>query len=308
MMIDRRQVLAGLGGIGGLALCGAPRPALARTAVQMGSGEVVALSDGNLVLPFDFAFGDLPEDELDLILARYGVSGDQLEPPCNLTLLRQEDRIVLFDAGSGPAFMPSAGKLMSSLEAEGLTPDDITHVVFTHAHPDHLWGILDDFDEPIFANAEMMIGQDEWDYWTDPATVDTIGEARASFAVGAARRLAAIEGRVGFFKGGDEILPGIMAHATPGHTPGHMSFEIRNGGDAVMVGGDAISNGHVALARPDWPSGADQDPDLGAETRMRLLDQLVADDIALLGFHLPDGGLGRVERAGDYYQFTAEGM
>lgn len=308
MMIDRRQVLAGLGGIGGLTLCAAPGAALARTAVQMGDGEVVALSDGNLVLPFDFAFGDLPEDELDLILARYGVSGDQLEPPCNLTLLRQEDRIVLFDAGSGPAFMPSAGKLMRSLEAEGLAPEDITHVVFTHAHPDHLWGILDDFDEPLFANAEMMIGQDEWDYWTDPATVDTIGEARASFAVGAARRLAAIEGRVGFFKGGDEILPGIMAHATPGHTPGHMSFEIRNGGDAVMVGGDAISNGHVALARPDWPSGADQDPDLGAETRMRLLDQLVADDIALLGFHLPDGGLGRVERDGDYYQFTAEGM
>ncbi|MFX0545910.1 MBL fold metallo-hydrolase [Roseovarius sp. S1116L3] len=303
MDMDRRTVLTGLGA---LALSGVPSLSLARTAIRLGEAEVVALSDGHLVLPPEFAFEGLPESELDLILSRYNVPRDQLEPPCNLTLLRQGDKTILFDAGSGPAFMPSAGKLQSSLEAEGLAPEDITHVVFTHAHPDHLWGILDDFDEPIFSNAELMIGQAEWDYWTDPNTVSTIGEARASFAVGAARRLAAIEERIGFFNDGQEILPGVMAHSTPGHTPGHMSFEIRNGSNALMVGGDAIGNGHVAFARPDWPSGADQDTDLGIKTRMRLLDQLATDDITLLGFHLPHGGLGRVERDGENYHFAAE--
>ncbi len=303
MQFDRRQVLAGLGGI---ALGNVPSVSFARTVMPLGAAEVISLSDGNLVLPASFFFEGLPQDELDLILAKHNVPRDQLEPPCNLTLLRQEGRIVLFDAGSGPAFMPSAGALLDSLEAEGLTPDDITHVVFTHAHPDHLWGILDDFDEPVFSQAKLMIGQAEWEYWTDPNTVDTIGEARASFAVGAARRLAAIEEQITFFNGGQEILPGVMAHATPGHTPGHMSFEIRDGSSAVMVGGDAIGNEHVAFERPDWASGADQDTDLGAKTRMRLLDQLAADDIALLGFHLPHGGLGRVERAGDTYRFVAK--
>jgi glyoxylase-like metal-dependent hydrolase (beta-lactamase superfamily II) len=303
VMMQRRQVLAGLGG---LTLGGIPSGVFARTMMKMGSSEVVGLSDGNLVLPAQFFFEGLPEGELDLILAKHNVSQDQLEPPCNLTLLRQPDKTVLFDAGAGSGFMPSAGELLDSLDAEGLTPDDITHVVFTHGHPDHLWGILDDFGDVLFPEAQLMIGQDEWDYWTDPDTVNTIGEARASFAVGAARRLAAIEDQVSFFKDGQEILPRVMAHATPGHTPGHMSFEIRDGSAALLVGGDAIGNDHVAFERPDWASGADQDTDMGAKTRMRLLDMLATDDIALLGFHLPHGGLGRVERSGDVYRFVAK--
>lgn len=302
-MMHRRQVLASLGGF---SLGSMATGALARAMMQMGPSEVISLSDGNLVLPASFFFEGLPEDELDLILAKHNVPRDQLEPPCNLTLLRQPDRTVLFDAGAGQGFMPSAGELLHNLDAEGLTADDITHVVFTHGHPDHLWGVLDDFDEPAFPAAQLMMGQAEWDYWTDPDTVNTIGEARASFAVGAARRLAAIEDQVSFFKGGDEILPGIMAHSTPGHTPGHMSFEIRDGANALMVGGDAIGNAHVAFERPDWAHGADQDTEMGAKTRMRLLDQLATDDIALQGFHLPHGGLGRVERANGAYRFVPQ--
>ncbi|WP_108483483.1 MBL fold metallo-hydrolase [Oceaniglobus ichthyenteri] len=303
MTLNRRQVIAGLGGF---ALCGAGSGVFARTALQVGTSQVISLSDGNLVLPWSFFFEGLPEEKLTEILAKYDVPKDQLEPPCNLTLLRQEGRNVLFDAGSGSTFMPSAGEILNSLEAEGLSPEDITHVVFTHAHPDHLWGVLDDFDDPVFPDAELMIAQAEWDYWTDPNTVSTIGEERASFAVGAARRLAAVEDQISFFKDGDEIMSGVMAHATPGHTPGHMSFEIRDGKNAVMVVGDAIGNGHVAFERPAWASNSDQDPDLGAQTRLRLLDQLAADDISLLGFHLPQGGLGRVERDGETYRFVPE--
>ncbi|WP_299916530.1 MBL fold metallo-hydrolase [uncultured Roseobacter sp.] len=268
----------------------------------------MSISDGHLVLPGGFFFDGLPKADLDVILTKHGISTDQVEPPCNLTLLRQADKAVLFDAGSGAGFMPSAGRMLDKLEAVCVTPDDITHVVFTHAHPDHLWGILDDFDDPVFPDAQLMIGQAEWDYWTDPDTVNTIGDARASFAVGAARRLEAIRDQITFFRDAEEILPGVMAHGTPGHTPGHMSFEIREGSEALLVGGDAIGNAHVAFARPDWPTGADQDRDLGAQTRMRLLDQLATDEIALLGFHLPGGGLGWVARDGDAYRFVTEDM
>ena len=151
-----------------------------------------------------------------------------------------------------------------------------------------------------------MIGQTEWDYWKDPTTVDTIGDARASFAVGAQRRLEAIEDRVTFIKDGQEVLPGVMAQASFGHTPGHLSFEIRSGSDALMVVGDAIGNAHVAFERPDWPSGADQDKELGATTRQALLDKLALENTRILGFHLPGGGLGRVERTQDAYRFIQE--
>lgn len=302
-MLNRRNLLCG---VGALPLLGAGS-LWAGTKHQVGRHEIYSVSDGNLVLPGSLFFDGLPEEELGSILASAGVSRDQVTPPCNLTLLKQDDRLVLFDAGSGPAFMPSAGAILDSLGTLGIAAEDITHVIFTHAHPDHLWGILDDFDEPVFYQAEHMIAETEWAYWTDPNTVDSIGAQRASFAVGAARRLQAVADQMTFFKDGNEVLSGVMAHQTPGHTPGHTSFEIRDGGQALLVGGDAIGNHHVAFARPDWASGADQDTTLGAETRMRLLDQLAADDIALLGFHLPDGGLGRVERTDTAYRFIPEG-
>ncbi|WP_308342347.1 MBL fold metallo-hydrolase [Roseobacter insulae] len=302
--MDRRQVLAGLSG---LALGQMPFASFAQTELRIGQRQVTSISDGHLVLPGAMFFDHLPRAELNRILSDHGVSFEELRPPCNLTLMQEPDRVVLFDAGSGAGFMPSAGSMLASLETQGLAPEDITHVIITHAHPDHLWGILDDFDDLVFPNAEVMIGEQEWAYWTDPATVDTIGEARASFAVGAARRLDAIRDQVSLFNGGDEILPGVMAHGTPGHTPGHMSFEIRDGSDVVMVGGDAIGNHHVAFARPEWPSGTDQDQDLGAKTRVRLLDQLATERLPLMGFHLPGGGLGRVERLGDAYRFVEWG-
>lgn len=305
MNIDRRLLLAGLGSV---AMSGFPRISLAATSAKVGDMEVLSVSDGNLILPGAMFFDGHPEAEVEGILAPLNISKSQVEPPCNVTLLRHEDRVVLFDAGSGDGFMPSAGALIESLDAIGVAPDDVTHLVFTHGHPDHLWGVLDDFDDPVFTEAEHMMGQTEWDYWTDPDTVRTIGDVRASFAVGAARRLEAIEDRMTFFGDGDEVLPGIMSHASFGHTPGHMSFEVRSGTDALLVGGDAIGNHHIAFARPDWASGSDQDPSLAATTRKRLLDKLSYEKITLLGFHLPNGGIGRVEKKDSEYRFVSEDM
>lgn len=303
MNLHRRQILAAMGAS---ALVGLPRPSFAATELTLGNSRITTLSDGNLVLPMEFLLGNLPAADAAPVLAHYGITGDTVEPPCNLTLFQDAERTVLFDAGSGSGFMPSAGKILEALDAIGVSADDITHVLFTHAHPDHLWGVLDDFDDPVFANASYMIGQAEWEYWTDPATVESIGAERASFAVGAARRLAAIEDRMEFIAGGQEVLPGILAHDTPGHTPGHMAFEIRQGTEAALVVGDAIGNGHLAFARPDWASGSDQDAETGIATRTRLLDQLATDQMAMVGFHLPGGGLGRVERDGDAYRFVTE--
>lgn len=282
-------------------LAALPRQALAR--ISIGSGVLTTVSDGYLVLPGSLLFDPMPKDELDPLIAEFGLSKEQLKPSCNLALYRDGDTTVLFDVGSGPDFMPTAGILVDSLEALDLTPEDITHVVFTHAHPDHIWGLLDEFDDPLFTEATYMMGRTEWDYWWNPETVNTIGEARAAFAVGAKRRMAAIEDQVELFDDGQEILPGISALASFGHTPGHMSFEVKNGSDAAMVVGDAIGNHHVAFAEPDWRSGSDQDMELAAETRRRLLERLARDQMTLVGFHLPDGGIGRVETKGNGFRF-----
>ena len=297
-MMTRRAF--GAMGIAGLV---APR-AFAQTAI--GDFTLTSVSDGNLVLPANMILGGLEADALAAVQAEFGL-GDTLTPPCNVTLLQAGDRNVLFDVGAGPEFMSSAGFLLDALDAQGLAPEDITDVVFTHGHPDHLWGLLDDFDDLLFSDAAYMIGQTEWDYWTDPATVDSIGADRTTFAVGAARRLDRIADRVTFIGDGAEILPGVAAHATFGHTPGHMAFEVRQGADAVMILGDCIGNHHAAFRFPAMPSGSDQDQTAAAATRVALLDRLASEQMTVLGFHLPGNGLGRVERDGDAYRFVQEG-
>ncbi|MDF1717693.1 MAG: MBL fold metallo-hydrolase [Antarcticimicrobium sp.] len=306
MDIKRRTFLQGAGA--GLALTGlGTARAWAETSLSYGSMQVQTLSDGHLVLPPDFIFGPMPQGELAPLLAERGIDpAAPLTPACNVTLLRDGDRVMLFDTGSGSAFQPTAGELLDALEAAGVAPDDVTHVVFTHGHPDHLWGVLDDFDDPLFAEAEHMMGRAEWDYWYNPETVDTIDSGRTAFAVGAKRRLEMLEDAITFFDDGDEILPGVAARATYGHSPGHMAFELRSGSEAVMVVGDCIGNPHMAFARPGWNSGSDQDQETAAMTRVKLLDQLAHEQTRLIGFHLPDGGIGRAERDGDGYRFVPE--
>lgn len=286
-----------------------PRRSWAMTELDLGGGTLTTLSDGYLELPGSFILGDMPQPELLEILERYDLAGQRetITPECNLALYRDGTNTVLFDAGAGPDFMPSAGKILDALDAAGLDPEDITHVVFTHAHPDHLWGVLDDFDEPLFANATHMMGRVEHDYWMDPDTIESIGAARQSFVAGALRRLEALP-QIDLFEADQEILPGILSIATYGHTPGHMAFQVQGATGGAIVLGDAIGNHHIGFERPDWASGSDQNPEEAAATRVALLDRITADDLTIAGFHLPDGGIGRAEKLGDaQYRFVPEG-
>ena len=306
MNLTRRTLLQG--SAAGLALTATGMPVWAASELEFGTMKLQTFSDGFLTLPADFIFGPMPKDELAPILARHGVAPGPLQSVLNVTLLRSGDNLILFDTGSGPSFQQSAGELGAALEAGGIAPGDVTHVIFTHAHPDHLWGVLDDFDDTYFYEAQHMMGRVEWDYWFNPETVNTIVPTRTSMAVGARRRMETIEQAITLFDDGDEILPGIAARATFGHTPGHMSFELRSGSESAMVLGDAITTPHVGFERPGWESGSDQDPGAAAAARVRLLDQLTNEQIPIIGYHLPDGGIGRAERMGDSYRFVAQGF
>ncbi len=163
--------------------------------------------------------------------------------------------------------------------------------------------MLDDFDEATFFNAEHMMGEIEYDYWMDPSTVNSIGEARAAFAAGASRRLGMLGDQITRISDGVEIVSGLRAKLTPGHSPGHMAFEIASGSQQLMIIGDVVTNDHVGFVKPGWASGSDQDEVLGAVTRASLMDQCATDDITIVGYHLPNGGIGRITRANEGYRF-----
>ena len=303
MQLNRRDMVTGLAAS---ALLPFTSKGFAASSVEIGPHRIDVVSDGHLKLPASFLFDGLPENDLSAILARYDLTPDNVEPDCNITVFRDGERTVVFDVGAGPNFMESAGKLIEALDTIELDPSDVTHVLFTHGHPDHLWGLLDEFDDPLFPEAEYRMAQAEWEYWTDKRTVETIGEARQSFAAGAARLLGTIEDQTELFKPGEEVLPGIFARNTPGHTPGHTSFEVGSGTDKVMVVGDAIGNHHIAFEQPGWEVNSDQNAVLGAKSRLSLLDQLATEKMKMVGYHMPYPGIGYAEKKDGAYRFVSQ--
>ena len=279
-------------------------PSLVHSEINLGRTKITTVSDGSITLPASLTFDTMPKNELDLIINEFSLSKDQLVRECNVTLVETEDRKILFDVGAGLYFLDGMGVILDSLDEQGLAPEDITDVIFTHAHPDHIWGVLDDFDDLLFPEAMYHIGRVEWDYWWNPETVNEVDESRVQTAVGAKTRFEALQDQIEFFDDGDEPIPGVLALMTPGHTPGHMSFEIANGSQSALIVGDALNNHHVAFKRPNWLSGLDQDPEMAALTRQKLLNRSSSEDILLIGFHLPEGGIGRVVQSGKEYSFA----
>ncbi len=304
-MITRRHLIASAAAAGAAAGF-MPVRSWAQASMKLGEASIDIVSDGHLQLPLSMVLGRVPEDQRAEWLKSHPEDVETVKSPLNLTLYRDGERTVLFDAGSGPNFMASAGKIKDALDAIGVAPDDVTNVVFTHAHPDHIWGVIDDFDEMVFANAEYAMSQAEWDYWFDPETVNKVPEERQSFAVGAKRMMEAIEDKVSRFTPGSEVLPGIEAFDTSGHTPGHTSFVIHQGSDSLMVVGDVLTNAEYSFSHPEWEMGTDSDAAQGVAARKALLDRLATDKTHLVGYHLPHPGTGRVEKKDTGFVFVAD--
>ncbi|MGD9784823.1 MAG: MBL fold metallo-hydrolase [Hyphomicrobiaceae bacterium] len=314
--LDRRQIVAGAGALTGAAVLGplaggiASYPARAAAAPHtftFGDFQITVVSDGNLMLPARLAAPEVPEAERNAALAAAGQTGDMAQPPTNVTLIKTGSDLILVDAGSGPNFMPTAGKLMANLEAAGIAADAITKVVFTHGHPDHLWGVLDDFeDAPRFPNATHYFPDQEMDYWLSENAEKGLPADRASFVTAARRNLKGIEGKTERVKAGGEILPGLMLLATPGHTQGHVSLELKGGSETLVVLGDALTHPVISFAHPDWKPAADHVPDQAVATRKMLLDKLSSEKARVIGYHLPFPGLGRVEAKDGAFRYVAD--
>ncbi|GGK44549.1 MBL fold metallo-hydrolase [Salinarimonas ramus] len=306
--VTRRRILA-VAPLAGAALAlGAPpsiRLARARASETLSIGDirVRVVSDGTVALPVSFTLPQTGAADLDALFRENGE-----EPPrefvnqTNVVLIESGDRRILVDTGSGPTFQATAGRLTDALLEIDVAPEDVTDVVFTHGHADHLWGAVDDFEEgPRFPNARHVMGATEHAYWTDPATPETAPDWLKGLALGAARVIGTLGDVLETAGEDEEIAPGLRYVPTPGHTPGHMSVLVSSGADQLMIGGDALTNALVSFQKPDWPLGTDLDRELAIATRLSLLDRLATDRIGLVGFHLPFPGFGFAERRNDAF-------
>lgn len=299
--ITRRAMLAGAAAAGALAATGLR----AAPAAQLGARSVEVVSDGAFSMPLGMLARDVSLEALEAELIAGGLPAQPRPAALNVTLIRDGEELTLIDCGAGANFVSGAGKLGETLDAAGVDRAKVKRVLFTHAHPDHLWGALDSFDEAAFPEATFHIAEAEHDFWRAADVLSKLPEDRHAFAAGAQRILKALDDRVQRFKPGAEVAPGIVALATPGHTPGHASFAVSGGGSSLIVLGDAITHAVLSFRRPDWATGADQDPAQAVATRRALLDRLANEKLPFIGYHLPAPGLGHAEAKDGAWRYVA---
>jgi glyoxylase-like metal-dependent hydrolase (beta-lactamase superfamily II) len=217
------------------------------------------------------------------------------------------DKLVLFDTGMGTskAFGPTTGRQQKSMAEAGIKPEDIDAVVLTHAHIDHIGGIVDAGDRVLFPNAQFYIAQSDFDFWTDEGK---LGSPLKDFVIHARKNLLPVRDRLVFFKDGQEILPGIQAMAAPGHTVGHHIFTVTSQGKSFAFLGDLSHHAILLLEKPRMQFSYDTDPAMAADTRVRLLDTLAANKIAVMSYHFAWPGYGHVVKVGDGFHYIPEPM
>jgi glyoxylase-like metal-dependent hydrolase (beta-lactamase superfamily II) len=283
-----------------------PAPETAASApyrFRHGAFDITVLSDGFITIPQDILLTSGAADERAALRSRLDTVGDAVRPKANIPALRTGADLILIDIGAGYKYQPTDGRLADNLAAAAIDPGAVTKVVFSHAHPDHIWATLDESGRLRFPNAAYYVGAAEWDFWMDPDFLTNMPPALHEFARGAQRDLGAVRERAVMLQPGDEVVSGLQALATPGHTPGHLSFEAA-GGEGLLITVDVANNEVVSFGNPDWRFGYDTDPDLAIRTRGKLLDRVATDRMRLLGYHWAYPGVGFAERRGRGFHFT----
>jgi glyoxylase-like metal-dependent hydrolase (beta-lactamase superfamily II) len=302
--VTRRQMLWSASALAATSLL--PKLARAQAQFSFAQGEfrITVLSDGYISIPGEIMAPEVTLDERAALLKRLDAPSGVVRAPCNIPLIRKGNDLILVDIGSGHKYQPSDGSLAQNLQAAGIDPAAITKVVFTHAHPDHIWATLAENGSLRYPNATYYIGATEWNFWMDPGYRTAMPSALHEFARAAQRDLGAVKERAVMLKPGDDVVPGLRALDTAGHTPGHLSLELA-GHEGLLIAADVINNEIVSFEHPDWKFGYDTIPDLAIRNRVRFIDRAATDRIKLLGYHWAYPGVGYAERKDNAFRFVS---
>ena len=274
---------------------------------NVGSIEVTAVYDGIWRKPHDAAFIENASiQETKDALAKAGLTTEFMPIPLTVVVLKIGDRLIMMDAGSGVGqWQANATHLPANMKAAGIDYAKIDTVIISHFHPDHVWGLMEkNTNAPVFSNAELIVNEVEYNWWTDPGRVEKLADGRKP----AGRRIASVFPtwkNWNLAKDGTEVAPGIHLIAAPGHTPGHSAFLVTSGKDQLLVSADTMYVPALLAPHPEWRGSYDQDGPTAVLTRHKLIDRAIADNMSICGSHFPFPGSGTFVKDGNAYGFTS---
>lgn len=274
----------------------------------VGAFEVTVIQDGDRLMPLAEDFiKNADAAEAAAALDDAGYPEGKLPLFFNPTLLRRGDEVILVDVGNGEsAAVQSEGKvgrLAKGLEAVGVAPGDVTTVILTHLHIDHYAGLLTADGNAAFPNARILLPAGEQAFWSDTTRRENaVGPAKANFD-GVARLFDRLSSQISTYAADEEVLPGVTAIPTPGHTPSHMSLRLISNGEELLILGDVVNLPELFVRHPGWHARFDMDGARAEETRRKVLGEVADRNIPVIGYHFPKPKVAIISRAGDAYDY-----
>ncbi|MEZ4670145.1 MAG: MBL fold metallo-hydrolase [Anaerolineae bacterium] len=255
--------------------------------LNIGKYVVVIFCDSQSTRQASALFPNTDKVLLESSVRALGYDPDVLQSSMNIPYIRTPDTQILIDTGLGPG----RSQLPQTMAWAGIEINRIEHVIISHAHGDHIGGLVDANGSLMFPRARYYVWHTEWEAWQEAADKPENAESVVR------KTLLAIKDKVTLVKDDGAFLPGISAVPTPGHTRGHMAVMIESEGERLLHLVDAIHH-PSQVAHPEWSPGFDSQPDLSATTRTNILKRAAADDLLTLAYHFPFPGLGKVARDG----------
>jgi len=250
-------------------------------------------------------FINASQEELNQSLNNYHIAADNIPSPFIAILLEYDDKKIFIDTGIGFLEEPLVfrggsyvfkGRLHQLLRQENIKTEDITDVIITHLHPDHIGGIANHDGKLNFPNARFHIHEDEWSFWHSSQS----DNQPALFKYFIEKNITVLKDlNLNLCKGEfADLLPGITAVKTDGHTPGQIALDINSGNEHLLYISDAFLH-PLHIEHLNWQTNYDWDHEKAKQSRTKLLELAYKNSMLVNAFHFNFPGLGRIDKFGN---------
>lgn len=268
---------------------------------NLGELEITIVSDGcQIMKPVHPIFGPTTKPEIikELLQQNFRQT-EQVNLSINIMLIKKQKQLIMIDSGLGSE-ESTAGYLQQSLIFAGFKSTDITDIIITHCHLDHIAGLVNQKKDLAFPNASIYLAKTEYDFWTssnpdfsksflqdNPALISKMVDKINDL-------LNIIKPKLKLTKHDAVLFECIRLISAPGHTPGHTILDIFSHDEKILHIADLIHSDVLLFTHPEWGFLFDTDFDLAITTRKNMLEILEKSKVLVFAYHLPWPGLGHV--------------